>query len=64
MRKRRFSLNAETAFCFCIREHIWRQIRRWKSRCSSNTCLVEMVGIEPTSENSSTRFSPSAVIVL
>lgn len=26
--------------------------------------LVEMAGIEPASENSSTRFSPSAVIVL
>ena len=30
----------------------------------SEAFLVEMAGIEPASENSSTRFSPSAVIVL
>ena len=62
--KRRSSFYTETAFRFCIREHIWRRNRHWKSRCSSNTCLVEMGGIEPPSEKYLPWLSPSAVNVL
>ena len=36
---------------FCIREHISRRNRHWKSRCSSNTCLSRVSKKdEPSSE--------------
>ena len=36
------------AFLLWIRANISRQSRRWRNRCSSNTCLVDPKGIEPS----------------
>ena len=51
-------------FLLWIRANTSRQNRRWRNRCSSNTCLVEPRGIEPLSESNLERTSPGAVCYL
>ena len=57
-------LNLKRCFLFRIRADISRRSRLRKSRCSSEYGLVEATGIEPVSENSFPKPSPSAVVYL
>ena len=56
--------NPTAAFCVCIGFQPLLQNSLWKTRCSSNTRLVEAMGVEPMSKNQSVSASPSADISL
>ena len=62
--KRRLGTNPRRRFLCGIRANISRRSRLQKSRCSSNTRLVEAAGIEPASENPSPQLSTSVAFLL